>query len=37
LVRYFPEHPLWLRFGLPGTQEAWVRLQIALAAYGDTH
>jgi cobalamin biosynthesis protein CobC len=37
LVRYFPEQPFWLRFGLPGTQEAWARLQIALAAYGDTH
>jgi cobalamin biosynthetic protein CobC len=37
LVRSFPEHPTWLRFGLPGTEQAWTRLQIALAAYADTH
>ena len=37
LVRRFPEHPLWLRFGLPGTEQAWARLQIAMAAYADTH
>jgi cobalamin biosynthesis protein CobC len=37
LVRSFPEHPLWLRFGLPGTEAAWARLQIAMAAYADTH
>ena len=36
-VRSFPEHPSWLRFGLPGTEEAWARLQIAMAAYADTH
>jgi cobalamin biosynthetic protein CobC len=32
LVRSFPEHPCWLRFGLPGTEAAWARLQIAMAA-----
>jgi cobalamin biosynthesis protein CobC len=37
LVRSFPEHPTWLRFGLPGTEAAWARLQIAMAAYADTH
>ncbi|MFZ1149371.1 MAG: threonine-phosphate decarboxylase CobD [Xanthobacteraceae bacterium] len=37
LVRNFSEHPSWLRFGLPGTEEAWARLQIAMAAYADTH
>ena len=36
-VRSFSEHPSWLRFGLPGTEEAWARLQIAMAAYADTH
>jgi len=37
LVRSFAEHPSWLRFGLPGTEAAWTRLQIAVAAYADTH
>jgi hypothetical protein len=37
LVRSFPEHPGWLRFGLPGAEAAWARLQIAMAAYADTH
>jgi len=37
LVRSFPEHPSWLRFGLPGTEAAWARLQIAMAAYAGTH
>jgi cobalamin biosynthetic protein CobC len=37
LVRSFPEHPSWLRFGLPGTEAAWTRLQIAVAGYADTH
>jgi cobalamin biosynthesis protein CobC len=32
LVRSFLEHPSWLRFGLPGTEAAWARLQIAMAA-----
>jgi cobalamin biosynthetic protein CobC len=37
LVRSFSEHPSWLRFGLPDTEQAWARLQIAMAAYADTH
>jgi cobalamin biosynthetic protein CobC len=37
LVRGFAEQPSWLRFGLPGTEAAWTRLQIAMAAYADTH
>ena len=37
LVRSFPEHPTWLRFGLPGTEKAWARLQMAMAAYAGTH
>jgi len=37
LVRNFPEQPSWLRFGLPATEAAWARLQIAMAAYADTH
>jgi cobalamin biosynthesis protein CobC len=37
LVRSFAEHPTWLRFGLPGTEAAWTRLQIAMAAFADTH
>jgi cobalamin biosynthetic protein CobC len=31
LVRRFPEHPRWLRFGLPGSEPAWQRLAAALA------
>ncbi len=31
LVRRFPEHPDWLRFGLPGNDVAWDRLRRALA------
>jgi cobalamin biosynthesis protein CobC len=37
LVRLFPEHPTWLRFGLPAAEEEWSRLQIAMAAYADGH
>jgi len=37
LVRSFPEHPSWLRFGLPGTEAAWTRLQMAMADYAATH
>jgi cobalamin biosynthesis protein CobC len=33
LVRGFPEHADWLRFGLPANAPAWRRLQIALAAF----
>jgi cobalamin biosynthetic protein CobC len=36
LVRSFPEHPSWLRFGLPGTEAAWARLQAAMATYAGT-
>jgi cobalamin biosynthetic protein CobC len=36
LVRSFPEHPSWLRFGLPATADGWARLQIAMAAYAGT-
>jgi len=32
-VRRFPEEPTWLRFGLPGPQEAWDRLRVALASF----
>jgi cobalamin biosynthetic protein CobC len=35
LVRSFAEHPTWLRFGLPGTEAAWTRLQVAMAAFAD--
>jgi cobalamin biosynthetic protein CobC len=30
LVRRFPEHPSWLRFGLPGNGTAWDRLLAAI-------
>jgi cobalamin biosynthesis protein CobC len=33
LVRKFADHLDWLRFGLPGSQHAWQRLQTALAAF----
>ncbi|HUU66665.1 MAG TPA: threonine-phosphate decarboxylase CobD [Methyloceanibacter sp.] len=32
LVRRFEEEPEWLRFGLPGEEEAWQRLETALRA-----
>jgi cobalamin biosynthetic protein CobC len=31
LVRRFAEHPTWLRFGLPGNESDWQRLERALA------
>ncbi|ODA68274.1 Threonine-phosphate decarboxylase [Methyloligella halotolerans] len=34
-VRQFPEHPRWLRFGLPGDEAAWQRLQAALHTWSD--
>jgi cobalamin biosynthetic protein CobC len=37
LIRSFAEQPSWLRFGLPGTEAGWSRLQIAMAAYADRH
>jgi cobalamin biosynthesis protein CobC len=33
-VRRFAEHPTWLRFGLPGSEQAWRRLELALHAGG---
>jgi cobalamin biosynthesis protein CobC len=33
LVRTFPDAPTWLRFGLPGAEREWRRLQIAMAAF----
>jgi cobalamin biosynthesis protein CobC len=35
LVRRFPEHPEWLRLGLPGSKFAWDRLHTALAGFSD--
>ena len=35
LVRRFPHQPTWLRFGLPGAEAAWQRLERALAAACD--
>jgi cobalamin biosynthesis protein CobC len=33
LVRRFSEQPHWLRFGLPGSEDAWTRLRTALLAF----
>jgi cobalamin biosynthetic protein CobC len=33
LVRIFPEHPEWVRFGLPANEASWRRLRNALAAF----
>jgi cobalamin biosynthesis protein CobC len=33
LVRTFGDQPNWVRFGLPGDQQAWRRLQIAIAVW----
>jgi cobalamin biosynthetic protein CobC len=30
-VRRFADQPRWLRFGLPGSEEAWTRLAAAFA------
>jgi cobalamin biosynthetic protein CobC len=30
-VRVFPMEPQWLRFGLPGDEQAWDRLSAALS------
>jgi cobalamin biosynthetic protein CobC len=35
LVRAFPDHATWLRFGLPAAEPDWQRLQIAMAAFHD--
>jgi cobalamin biosynthetic protein CobC len=32
LVRRFSHAPTWLRFSIPGTEAAWLRLREALAA-----
>lgn len=31
LVRRFPHEPTWLRFGIPGSETTWQRLEVALA------
>jgi len=36
MVRRFAQHPEWLRFGLPGDDEAWRRLRAALAGFPRT-
>lgn len=33
LARTFAERPTWLRFGLPGAEEAWTRLALALEIF----
>ena len=33
-TRAFPDHPMWLRFGQPGTADEWERLSDALDALG---
>jgi len=33
MVRRFAEHPIWLRFGLPGGESEWRRLETALASF----
>ncbi len=33
LVRRFPDHPAWLRVGLPGSQTAWDRLRTGLGRW----
>jgi cobalamin biosynthesis protein CobC len=35
LVRRFPDHPDWLRFGLPAGAQAWRRLEMAMACWRD--
>jgi cobalamin biosynthesis protein CobC len=35
LTRAFADHPTWLRFGLPASEQDWHRLQIAMAAPHD--
>jgi cobalamin biosynthesis protein CobC len=37
LTRTFSDHDEWLRFGLPGPEADWQRLQIAMAEFRDTH
>jgi cobalamin biosynthetic protein CobC len=33
LVRRFPDNPAWLRFGLPGNEAAWTRLENSLSRF----
>src|SRR5262249_47394709 len=33
LVRRYPEHPEWLRFGLPHSEQEWRRLREALSRF----
>jgi cobalamin biosynthesis protein CobC len=35
LLRKFPDHATWLRFGLPRDEQDWARLQIAMAGFRD--
>ncbi len=35
LVRRFPDHPTWLRFGLPAGPAAWQRLRKVIAGFAD--
>jgi len=35
LARIFPDHPDWLRFGVPGDGAAWRRLEISLGSARD--
>ena len=32
-VRRFEEYPEWLRFGLPGTDEDWIKLENTLTSF----
>jgi cobalamin biosynthetic protein CobC len=36
LARVFPDNPAWLRFGLPGSEAAWARLENSLSRFGDS-
>ncbi|MGA2941332.1 MAG: threonine-phosphate decarboxylase, partial [Xanthobacteraceae bacterium] len=33
LARIFPDNPAWLRFGLPGNEAAWARLENSLSRF----
>jgi cobalamin biosynthetic protein CobC len=35
-VRIFPENPSWVRFGQPGAETDWQRLELAMAAFTNT-
>jgi cobalamin biosynthetic protein CobC len=35
LTRIFPDNPVWLRFGVPGDEAAWRRLEISLGSARD--